>query len=179
MFAYALIGLVSSAAPAPAPAASDAGVSDADALRACLKTKAKTIEAACVVKGAVVDTGPAEATRIDAAKAFMTEQASAWNKGDLEGFTASYADDATFITPTGLTKGREQVLARYKKRYPDKAAMGTLSFEFLDARAAPGSVTVMAKWTLSYPNKPSASGNTLVVLHPRGASWLVVQDASM
>jgi len=57
--------------------------------------------------------------------------------------------------------------------------MGTLSFEFLDARVMPGSVSVMAKWTLSYPSKPSASGNTLVVLHPRGTSWMVVQDASM
>ncbi len=170
MLAHALILLA---------ATPDAGVSDADALRACLKTKTKTIEAACVVKGAVVDTGPTEATRVDSAKAFMNEQAAAWNKGDLDAFCASYADDTTFITPNGLTKGRDQVLARYKKRYPDKAAMGTLSFEFLDARVAPGSVSVMAKWTLSYPNKPSASGNTLVVLHPRGPSWMVVQDASM
>jgi uncharacterized protein (TIGR02246 family) len=175
MFAHALIGLSLLAAPAP-----DAGVSDADAVRACLKTKTKTIEAACVVKGGtVVDTGPSESSRADAAKAFMTEQASAWNKGDLDAFCASYSDDATFITPTGLTKGRDAVLARYKKRYPDKAAMGTLSFEFLDARVAPGSVSVMAKWSLSYPNKPSASGSTLVVLHPRGTSWMVVQDASM
>lgn len=171
MLAFALIALT---------AAPDAGVSDVDALRACLKTKTRTIEAACVVKGGtVVDTGPAEPGRADAARAFMTEQAAAWNKGDLDTFAASYADDATFITPTGLTKGRDHVLARYKKRYPDKAAMGTLTFEFLDTRVAPGSVTVMAKWNLSYPNKPSASGNTLVVLQPRGASWMVVQDASM
>mgnify|MGYP001451352535 CR=1 FL=1 len=172
MFAHALIGLAVAAAP-------DAGVSDADALRACLKTKTRTIEAACVTKSGVVDTGPSEGARADSAKAFLTEQAAAWNKGDLDGFCASYADDTTFITPNGLTKGRDQVLQRYKKRYPDKAAMGTLSFEFLDARVAPGSVSVMAKWTLSYPNKPSASGSTLVVLHPKGASWMVVQDASM
>lgn len=171
MLAFALIVL--SAAP-------DAGVPDADALRACLKTKTRTLEAACVVKGgAVVDTGPAESVRADAAKAFLTEQAAAWNKGDLDAFAASYADDATFLTPTGLTRGRDQVLARYKKRYPDKAAMGTLTFEFLDARVSPGSVSVMAKWNLSYPNKPSASGHTLVVLQPRGSSWMVVQDASM
>ena len=149
-------------------------------MRACLKTKTRSIEAACVVKGgALVDTGPSESSRADAAKAFMNEQAGNWNKGDLDAFAASYADDATFITPSGLTKGRDQVLARYKKRYPDKAAMGTLTFEFLDTRVAPGSVTVIAKWNLSYPNKPSASGNTLVVLQPRGTSWMVVQDASM
>lgn len=172
MLAHALTSALLWAAP-------DAGVSDADALRACLKTRTRTIEAACVVKGAVIDTGPSETLRSDSARAFMIEQAAAWNKGDLDTFCASYADDTTFITPNGLTKGREAVLARYKKRYPDKAAMGTLSFEFLDARVAPGSVTVMAKWSLSYPNKPAVSGNTLVVLHPRGTSWMVVQDASM
>ncbi|MBK7858862.1 MAG: nuclear transport factor 2 family protein [Archangiaceae bacterium] len=173
MLAYALIALAASP---------DAGVvlSDADALRACLKAKSRTIEAACVVKGgAVVDTGPAEGARVEQAKAFMTDQAAAWNRGDLEAFSASYSDDATFLTPSGVTRGRDQVLQRYKKRYPDKAAMGTLSFEFVDARAAAGSVSVMAKWTLTYPNKPSASGYTLVVLQPRATSWMVVQDASM
>ncbi len=167
--------------------APDAGtaapVSEVDTVKACLKTKGKGVEASCVVKTAagpvVLDTGAAEAARAESAKQFLTEQAAAWNKGDLDAFCASYADDATFLTPTGLTKGRDQVLARYKKRYPDKAAMGTLSFEFLDARVAPGAVSVMAKWTLSYPNKPSASGGTLVVLQPRGTSWMVVQDASM
>jgi hypothetical protein len=83
------------------------------------------------------------------------------------------------MTPTRLTKGREQFHARYKKRYPDKAAMGTLKFEFLDARAAIGAVSIMAKWSLSYPNQPEKSGTTLVVLHVRGTSWMVVQDASM
>ena len=172
MLAFALIALA---------AAPDAGVgNDADVLRACLKTKARTIEASCVVKGgAVVDTGPAESARAEAARAFLTEQAAAWNKGDLDVFAASYAEDAVFLSPNGLTRGRDQVLARYKKRYPDKAAMGTLSFEFLDARVTAGAVSVMAKWTLSYPNKPSASGSTLVVLQPKGASWQVVQDASM
>jgi uncharacterized protein (TIGR02246 family) len=170
MLAFALIALT---------ATPDAGVSDADALRACLKAKGRTVEAACVVKGTVVDTGPSESARVDAAKAFLTEQATAWNRGDLDGFCASYSDDAAFLTPTGLTKGRDQVLARYKKRYPDKAAMGTLSFEFLDARASPGGVSVMARWTLTYPSKPEAHGNTLVVLHARASSWMVVQDASM
>jgi uncharacterized protein (TIGR02246 family) len=115
----------------------------------------------------------------DSAKAFLNAQAAAWNKGDLDAFCQSYAEDAVFVTPTGLTRGREQVLARYKKKYSDKAAMGTLSFEFLDVRSAGQAVSVMAKWSLSYPNKPAATGSTLVVLHARGDSWRVVQDASM
>jgi uncharacterized protein (TIGR02246 family) len=112
-------------------------------------------------------------------RGFLNEQLAAWNRGDLEGFTASYAEDATFVSPKGVTRGRDEVLKRYKKNYPDKAAMGTLSFEFLETRAVTGGVSVVAKWTLTFPNKPASSGHTLLVLHPRGSSWMVVQDASM
>jgi hypothetical protein len=40
-------------------------------------------------------------------------------------------------------------------------------------------VTVAAKWKLSYPDRPEASGVTLIVLQPRDQSWEIVQDASM
>jgi uncharacterized protein (TIGR02246 family) len=123
--------------------------------------------------------GPDAGTPSENAKAFLNEQVAAWNSGDLEAFTGSYSEDATFISPKGVSKGRSEVLARYKKNYPDKAAMGTLGFEILEARVAQGAVSVAAKWTLTYPNRPAATGHTLLVLHPRGKSWMIVQDASM
>jgi uncharacterized protein (TIGR02246 family) len=127
----------------------------------------------------LVAAGPDAGVPSQDIRAFLNEQAAAWNKGDLETFTSSYAEDATFISPSGVTRGRSDVLARYKKRYPDKVAMGTLSFEFIETRTAPGAVSVTAKWTLTYPNRPAVSGHTLLVLHPRGTSWMIVQDASM
>ena len=172
-----LLALVAAAGP-------DAGTSAAaESLRACVKSTVKA-DAACAVRSGdglqwVESSSTSRETVIDSARAFLNEQAGAWNRGELETFTASYADDATFISPTGVTRGRDQVLARYKKRYPDKAAMGTLSFEFLDTRVSAGAVSITAKWNLSYPNKPPATGHTLVVLHPRASSWMVVQDASM
>ncbi|HZA50515.1 MAG TPA: hypothetical protein VE549_07230 [Myxococcaceae bacterium] len=36
-----------------------------------------------------------------------------------------------------------------------------------------------ARWRLAYPDKPAASGLTLIVLQARGGSWEIVQDASM
>jgi peptidoglycan/xylan/chitin deacetylase (PgdA/CDA1 family) len=129
-----------------------------------------------------------------AVHALLRKQAEAWNQGDLEAFCAVYAEDAAFVSPTGLTRGRAQVLERYRKRYPDKKAMGTLSFEFLETRLAKGieysyfgdalpsrvhGVSVVARWTLAYPDKASASGLTLLVLHRRGDGWEIVEDASM
>jgi uncharacterized protein (TIGR02246 family) len=112
--------------------------------------------------------------------AVIERQVAAWNRGDLEAFVSVYAEDAAFVSPTGLARGRQAVLDRYRKRYPDKAAMGTLSLEILETRlAGAGAASVVARWSLAYPDKPTASGLTLLVLHARGDRWLIVQDASM
>ncbi|HEY0512272.1 MAG TPA: SgcJ/EcaC family oxidoreductase [Thermoanaerobaculia bacterium] len=130
-------------------------------------------------------------------EALLKTQADAWNRGDLEAFAATYAEDASFLSPTGLTHGRQQVLERYRRRYPDRKAMGTLSLEVVEARpvqgveltalgdARPGRVhglSIAARWKLAYPDQPdkkTAEGLTLLVLRRHGDSWEIVQDASM
>jgi peptidoglycan/xylan/chitin deacetylase (PgdA/CDA1 family) len=129
-----------------------------------------------------------------AARDLLARQSAAWNRGDLEAFCAVYADDATFISPSGLTRGRDEVLARYRRRYPDQAAMGSLSLEVLEIRSAEGTevsmmgdarpsrihgLTVTARWTLAYTDREPATGLTLLVLRPGQAGWHIVQDASM
>ena len=112
--------------------------------------------------------------------AVLAGQVLAWNRGDLEAFVSVYAEDAAFVSPTGLTRGRQALLERYRKRYPDKAAMGTLSLDILEARlAGADGASVVARWTLAYPDKPAASGLTLLVLHRHDDGWKIVQDASM
>lgn len=148
--------------------------------------------------------GPGLWTRIahdrgrDKARAAVTglleEQVSAWNRGDLDAFCAVYADDAVFVTPSGLTRGREAVLARYRARYPTPEAMGTLTLEPVEVREAWGfepnpfgdaqpsrvhAVSVVARWALTTADGAEASGLTLLVLHRVAGRWLIVQDASM
>ncbi|HLA78464.1 MAG TPA: SgcJ/EcaC family oxidoreductase [Vicinamibacteria bacterium] len=128
-----------------------------------------------------------------AVAALLTTQAEAWTTGDLHAFCAVYADDALFISPSGQTRGRQAVLERYRKRYPDRAAMGTLTLEVIEMRplsgvevtpqgdAVPGHVhglSVAARWTLRYPEKETATGLTLLVLRRDGKAWRIVQDAS-
>lgn len=125
-----------------------------------------------------------EAPAAEAVRSLLGRQVEAWNRGDAEAFTAFYAEDAVFLSPSGVTHGRAEVLARYQRRYPDRAAMGTLSFEILDLRVAQGaaSVSVAARWHLSYPEggREDAEGLTLLVLLPReGGGWEIAQDASM
>jgi uncharacterized protein (TIGR02246 family) len=111
--------------------------------------------------------------------AMLETQAKAWNAGDLKSFCAVYVDDAVFVTPNGITRGRQQVLERYAKKYPDKKAMGTLSFVFEDVRVDGAAASVIAQWKLAYPDKPEAKGHTLLSLRQKDGKWFIVHDASM
>jgi uncharacterized protein (TIGR02246 family) len=114
--------------------------------------------------------------------ALLTAQAKAWSRGDLAGFCAPYADDAVFLSPSGLTKGRAEIEARYKKRYVEGGQqMGRLQLEVLDLRGDDQTAGVTLRWTLSWParDKPPATGLSLVVLRRTPAGLRIVQDASM
>ena len=115
-----------------------------------------------------------------AIRTLLHDQAAAWNRGDLPAFCAVYADDATFISPSGLTSGRQAVLDRYLKKYVNKAGMGTLTLDVLEVRTLhTDSATVVARWTLAWPDKPAASGMTLIVVRKSRGGWRILQDASM
>jgi peptidoglycan/xylan/chitin deacetylase (PgdA/CDA1 family) len=129
-------------------------------------------------------------------RTMIQTQVEAWNRGDLEAFTSGYAEDAAFLSPSGLTRGRGEVLARYRKRYPDRKAIGRLSLEPIEMRPAAGTeftelggarpsrvhgVSVAARWEIAYPEEPGkepASGLTLIVFRRTRDGWEIVQDAS-
>jgi uncharacterized protein (TIGR02246 family) len=131
-----------------------------------------------------VPAAPALAT---AARTLLETQAAAWNRGDLEAFCSVYADDAVFVTAFGLTKGRAEVLARYKTRYPDAVARGTLSFEVLSvdvlapepSKKGARAIAVVARWKIAHADKPAAEGLTLLNLVRTPSGWRIVHDASM
>ena len=127
-------------------------------------------------------------------EALLREQAAAWTRGDLDAFVGHYAADARFVASDGVTVGRDAVLARYRKRYASKDAMGTLTLEPLHVRDLWGpevsalgdaeagnvhSVSVVARWTLAAANQPKATGLTLLVFRRDGGKWWVVEDASL
>lgn len=117
----------------------------------------------------------------DEIEILLRSQAQAWTRGDLEAFCSVYAEDATFLAPSGMTQGRQAVLDRYRAKYRDKAGMGTLTLEVVEARtlATPRAVSAVARWTLTWPDKPKAEGLTLLVFTKTKDGWRIVQDASM
>ncbi len=64
----------------------------------------------------------------------LDKQVAAWNDGNLEKFMDTYwnSEKLVFVGSGGPTYGWQATLDNYKKRYPNKAAMGKLSFQILD-----------------------------------------------
>jgi uncharacterized protein (TIGR02246 family) len=130
-----------------------------------------------------------------AIRQLLADQVAAWNRGDIDAFVSAYAEGALFVSPSGTTRGRAEVLARYRKRYPDGKAMGRLAIEVEELRltaggevsmlgdAVPGDVhgaRAVARWTLVREEAPAPrSGPTLIVLERKGGRWWIVEDASM
>ena len=111
----------------------------------------KLAVAAILVTGVVAGAGaqqpatkaqqPPPLTDDAAIRAALDEQATAWNRGDIPGFAATYEDspETTFVGATSVNKGFDNLLKRYVDAYPNKDVMGTLTFSKLEIRLLPGS----------------------------------------
>ncbi|MGH9709536.1 MAG: YybH family protein, partial [Candidatus Acidiferrales bacterium] len=69
-----------------------------------------------------------------AIKNVLEQQVAAWNRGDIPAFMDGYwkSDDLEFVNSAGIFQGWQDVLKRYQHSYPDRAAMGHLTFSGLE-----------------------------------------------
>ncbi len=126
-------------------------------------------------------------------RGLLERQIAAWNRGDLDEFCSIYAADAAFLSPSGYRNGRDEVLARYRRDYPDRAAMGRLTLDITEVRTVSGTeftllgdavpgrvqgVTVLGRWRIERDGRDPSSGGTLVVFRRAGEGWELIQDAS-
>jgi ketosteroid isomerase-like protein len=120
---------------------------------------------------------PDEAAR-HAISAVLQEQQTAWNRGDVEAFMKGYwnSPDLTFAGTAGITRGWESVLARYRKNYADRAAMGQLGFSALEFHMlGKDAALVLGRWHLKRVSGDVGGVFTLVFQHfPDG--WRIIHD---
>lgn len=110
-------------------------------------------------------------------RAVMNKQAVDWNRGDIPAFMEGYwkSDQLTFVS-TRVTKGWQQTLDNYKKSYPDKAAMGTLTFSDLEITAvSKGAAVVLGSWSLKR-EKDNPGGKFTLIFRKFKEGWLIVHD---
>jgi len=109
----------------------------------------------------------------------LDEQVAAWNKGDLVEFMKGYwnSKDLTFVSGKDVTRGWQETLDRYKKRYQAEGKeMGKLAFSDLEVRVlAPGIALVTGKFELTF-SKETLSGRYSLIMKKLDDGWRIVHD---
>jgi uncharacterized protein (TIGR02246 family) len=119
-----------------------------------------------------------ETSTTSAIRAVLTAQQSAWNRGDVETFMKGYwnSPDLTFAGSSGVTRGWETVMERYRRNYPDVAAMGHLDFSQVEIHVLGNDAAlVLGRWHLKRANDEPGGFFTLVFQRfPEG--WRIIHD---
>ena len=128
-------------------------------------------------KGAETNAGTVVAPE-DEIGAVLREQVAAWNRGDVRAFMQGYwnSPETEFVSVSGVTRGWRTVLERYQQRYPDRAAMGHLTFSGLEITLlGPAAALVVGRWHLQRKPKDVGGIFTLVFRKfPEG--WRIIND---
>ncbi|MEK7187866.1 MAG: DUF4440 domain-containing protein [Patescibacteria group bacterium] len=105
-----------------------------------------------------------------------------WNNRNLEVACDAYALDASYVGKDGHFRGRPEIIQRYRRAYPDPAAMGTLRIELLEHRVAPGEdphmATAILRWTI-VRGQEKFSGFAMETYELQNRRVLIVQDVTV
>lgn len=105
---------------------------------------------------------------------------TAWNEGDIEGYMEGYykSDSLRFAGNGDVSYGWQSVLDRYRNAYPDKTAMGHLSFSDVDIDViGSGAVVVFGRWKLER-EEGDRSGLYTLIMSKTAEGWRIVHDHS-
>ena len=107
-------------------------------------------------------------------------QEAAWNRGDLDGFAQAYknSSDTLFIT-NSVNRGFEGMVGAYRRDYPNKATMGTLSFSELEAHPLDEHfAVVIGRYHLERGKKEGGNADGLfsLVLEKTDKGWKIIVD---
>jgi ketosteroid isomerase-like protein len=107
----------------------------------------------------------------------MNKQIKDWNNGDIDGFMQTYwQSDSVLFVSNPPTYGWQQTLDRYKKHYPDTAAMGKLSFDLLELKQlSPEYYFVLGNFYLKR-NAGDVGGIFTLLFKKINGQWLIVVD---
>jgi ketosteroid isomerase-like protein len=110
----------------------------------------------------------------------LTKQEDAWNKGDIDVFAEGYkhSPDILFIG-SQVSRGYDQMVADYKKNYPNKDAMGTLAFTDLEPRILDDKFAVVVghfKLDRSKKAGGNAEGIFSLIFEKTKDGWKIIVD---
>lgn len=138
---------------------------------------AKSLESGQMqVSSRAASPGRGNATDADI-RGLLNSQVDAWNRGDVESFMQGYwhSEETSFSGTNGVTRGWEGLLARYKRNYPDRKAMGKLTFGKIEVTSlCADAAMILGEWHLER-EEPVGGVFTLVARRfPEG--WRIIHD---
>ena len=143
----------------------------------------KQIAFTWVVAGAIflstpLRVGSQNADAVSEIRNVLQSQQEAWNRGDIDAFMNGYwrSDKTVFVSGDEVTRGWQKVLDRYKKKYSDRAKMGTLTFSDLEITPLSADAAVaLGAWKLKRASDEPHGRFTLIFRRfPEG--WRIVHD---
>jgi ketosteroid isomerase-like protein len=132
----------------------------------------------CAVLGQETTAKAVAQPNAQAITSLLNKQVADWNRGDIPAFMAGYwrSKYTEFVGDSGIYRGWDDVLKRYQKSYPNRAAMGHLTFSGLEIHVlCVDSAYAIGKYRLDRANDTPQGVFTLIFKRfPEG--WRIVND---
>ena len=110
----------------------------------------------------------------------LLAQERAWNQGDLAEFAKGYKDSPeTLFVSREVSRGYAGMVESYRKNYPTRAAMGTLTFSDLEVHPLDEKFAVtIGRYKLERGKKDggNADGVFSLVMEKTAEGWKIVVD---
>lgn len=111
-------------------------------------------------------------------RAVLEAQATAWNRGDLDGYMNGYAHDRAteMISGDRMTRGWKGIRSSYRKKFRSRQLMGHVSFP--DVRItvlSSDSATAVGQWRIRRASG-ELHGTFSLLLRHRPEGWRIVRD---
>lgn len=110
----------------------------------------------------------------------LENQRIAWNNGNLQQYMMGYwqSDSLLFVGKRGPQYGWQKTFDNYKKSYPDKSAMGKLTFNILKVDVYTSDYAfVLGEWILDR-EKDQPRGFFTLQMKKINGQWKVIADHS-
>ena len=107
----------------------------------------------------------------------MQSQQDAWNEGNIDKFMQGYwkSDSLLFIGGSGVNHGYNTTLQNYKKSYPNKEAMGNLTYKNRSwTPISDDSALLIGSWRIS----ENQHGMYSLIWKRINGEWVIVADHS-
>ena len=113
-----------------------------------------------------------------AIRSVLLRQQEAWNAGDIDAFMEGYlnSDSLRFASGGSVERGYAATLERYHRVYPNRDAMGMLTFDIRDVRIlSPQYAVVFGAYELEREHD-RPSGLFTLLFEKRAEGWRAIHD---